>query len=134
MDVTSDNLEPLVRERLSYYGKIEVGTYVLDNVLASDVYGPSTLACRKSDLASLHPWKLPLCAGAVDEWFAAQHNPLCEARGPAPLASLGGLLMKHRRLHAEERRAYWSAGPPPPCVVIGRGLPFPRVFPGAQPH
>lgn len=73
VDVTSDNLEPLVRERLSYYGKIEVGTYVLDNVLASDVYGPLNVGLQEIGLGLATPMEVAQrVQAAFDEWFAAQ--------------------------------------------------------------
>lgn len=50
VDVTSDNLEPLVQERLRVYGKIGNGTYVLDNVLAGDVYGPLNVGLQEIGL------------------------------------------------------------------------------------
>jgi len=75
VDVTSDNLEPLVRERLAFYGKIEVGTYVLDNVLAGDVYGPLNVGLQEIGLGLATPMEVAeRVQAAFDEWFAAQQQ------------------------------------------------------------
>ncbi len=73
VDVTSDNLEPLVQERLAFYGKIEVGTYVLDNVLAGDVYGPLNVGLQEIGLGLATPEEVAQrVQDAFDQWFAAQ--------------------------------------------------------------
>jgi raffinose/stachyose/melibiose transport system substrate-binding protein len=73
VDVTSDNLEPLVRERLAFYGKVEAGTYVLDNVLAGDVYGPLNVGLQEIGLGLATPMQVAeRVQAAFDEWFAAQ--------------------------------------------------------------
>lgn len=54
-DVTSEDLEPLVRERLRYYDEIKVGTYVLDNVLAGDVYVPLNIGLQEIGLGLATP-------------------------------------------------------------------------------
>ncbi|NLM39800.1 MAG: extracellular solute-binding protein [Firmicutes bacterium] len=73
VDVTSDNLEPLVQERLAFYGKVDVGTYVLDNVLAGDVYGPLNVGLQEIGLGLATPAEVAQrVQDAFDQWFAAQ--------------------------------------------------------------
>lgn len=73
VDVTSDNLEPLVQERLAFYPKVEVGTYVLDNVLAGDVYGPLNVGLQEIGLGLATPAEVAQrVQEAFDIWFAAQ--------------------------------------------------------------
>lgn len=50
VDVVSDKLEPLVNERLGYYALMESGTYVLDSVLAGEVYLPINIGLQEIGL------------------------------------------------------------------------------------
>ena len=62
-----------MQERLAFYGKIEVGTYVLDNVLAGDVYGPLNVGLQEIGLGLATPEEVAQrVQDAFDQWFAAQ--------------------------------------------------------------
>lgn len=72
-DVTSDQLEPLVNERLGYYALMELGTYVLDSVLAGEVYLPINIGLQEIGLGLATPMEVAeRTQEAFDIWFASQ--------------------------------------------------------------
>ncbi|NMA60773.1 MAG: extracellular solute-binding protein [Firmicutes bacterium] len=73
IDVTSDQLEPLVNERLGYYALIETGTYVLDSVLAGEVYLPINIGLQEIGLGLATPMEVAeRTQEAYDVWKANQ--------------------------------------------------------------
>ncbi|BAS26203.1 ABC transporter substrate-binding protein [Limnochorda pilosa] len=70
--VTSDRLEPLAQERSRFYGRVG-GTYVLDNVLDSKVYGPLNVGLQEIGLGLSTPEAVAASVQrAYDAWKAAQ--------------------------------------------------------------
>lgn len=73
VDVTSDQLEPLVNERLRYYSLMESGTYVLDSVLAGEVYLPINIGLQEIGLNLATPMEVAeRTQEAYDFWKANQ--------------------------------------------------------------
>lgn len=71
IDVTSDQLEPLVNERLGYYSLMETGTYVIDNVLAGEVYLPINIGLQEIGLGLATPMEVAQrTQEAYDVWAA----------------------------------------------------------------
>ncbi|HHY09895.1 MAG TPA: carbohydrate ABC transporter substrate-binding protein [Firmicutes bacterium] len=73
IDVVSEELEPLVNERLGYYSQMDSGTYVLDDVLAGDVYLPLNIGLQEIGLGMATPMEVAEAVQeAFDYWFAEQ--------------------------------------------------------------
>lgn len=70
--VTSDKLEPLAQERARFYGKFG-GTYVLDNVLHAQVYGPLNVGLQEIGLGISTPEQVAAkVQKALESWRATQ--------------------------------------------------------------
>jgi len=70
--VTSDRLEPLAQERAQFYGKFG-GTYVLDNVLHAQVYGPLNVGLQEIGLGLSTPEQVAAkVQKALESWRASQ--------------------------------------------------------------
>ena len=73
IDVTSEDLEPLVQERIRYYDDIKVGTYVLDDLLAGDVYVPLNIGLQEIGLGLATPEEVAeKVQDAYEAWAANQ--------------------------------------------------------------
>lgn len=71
IDVTSDNIEPLVVERIRYYDDIEVYTEVLDNVLEGEVYLPLNVGLQEIGLGLATPMEVAeRVQEALEAWRA----------------------------------------------------------------
>jgi raffinose/stachyose/melibiose transport system substrate-binding protein len=71
IDVTSDQLEPLVNERIRYYEDIEVYTAVLDNVLEGEVYLPLNVGLQEIGLGLATPMEVAeRVQEALEAWRA----------------------------------------------------------------
>lgn len=74
IDVSSDQLEPLVNERLGYYAQMEVSTYVLDSFFEGEVYLPINIGLQEIGLGLASPMEVAQNAqDAFDAWFANQN-------------------------------------------------------------
>lgn len=70
--VTSDELEPLALERADFYGRYE-GTYVLDDVLASQVFNPLNVGLQEIGLGLSTPEDVASnVQKALENWQATQ--------------------------------------------------------------
>lgn len=73
VDVTSDQLEPLVIERIRYYEDILTTTEVLDNIFEGDVYTPINIGLQEIGLGFATPMEVAeRTQEAFDAWFARQ--------------------------------------------------------------
>lgn len=73
VDVVSDELEPLVNERLGYYALMESGTYVLDSFFVGEVYLPINIGLQEIGLGFATPMEVAeRTQEAFDAWFARQ--------------------------------------------------------------
>lgn len=73
IDVTSENLEPLVLERIRYYEDIDVYTEVLDNIFEGEVYNPINIGLQEIGLGFATPMEVAERAQeAIDAWRAKQ--------------------------------------------------------------
>ena len=73
IDVTSDNIEPLVVERIRYYEDILVTTEVLDNAFEGEVYTPINIGLQEIGLGFATPMEVAQrTQEAFDAWFARQ--------------------------------------------------------------
>lgn len=71
-DVTSDKLEPLAQERARFYGQFG-GTYVLDNALHAQVYGPLNIGLQEIGLGISTPEQVAAkVQKAFESWKATQ--------------------------------------------------------------
>ncbi len=71
IDVTSDNIEPLVVERIRYYDDIEIYTEVLDNVLEGEVYLPLNVGLQEIGLGLATPMEVAeRVQEALEAWRA----------------------------------------------------------------
>jgi len=70
--VTSDRLEPLAQERATFYGRFS-GTYVLDDVLDSQVYGPLNVGLQEIGLGLATPEEVAASVQrALEAWRASR--------------------------------------------------------------
>ncbi|MCR4401652.1 MAG: extracellular solute-binding protein [Firmicutes bacterium] len=70
--VTSDKLEPLAQERAQFYGRFS-GTYVLDNALHAQVYGPLNVGLQEIGLGISTPEQVAAkVQRALESWRATQ--------------------------------------------------------------
>ncbi len=73
VDVTSDNIEPLVVERIRYYEDIAITTEVLDNIFQGEVYTPINIGLQEIGLGFATPMEVAeRIQEAFDDWFARQ--------------------------------------------------------------
>ena len=73
VDVTSDQLEPLVIERIRYYEDILVTTEVIDNIFEGEVYTPINIGLQEIGLGFATPMEVAQrTQEAFDIWFARQ--------------------------------------------------------------
>lgn len=73
VDVVSDQLEPLVIERIRYYEDILVTTEVLDNIFEGEVYTPINIGLQEIGLGFATPMEVAeRTQEAFDDWFARQ--------------------------------------------------------------
>lgn len=73
VDVTSDDLEPLVIERIRYYDDILVTTEVLDNIFEGEVYAPINIGLQEIGLGFATPMEVAeRTQEAFDAWFVNQ--------------------------------------------------------------
>ena len=73
VDVTSDQLEPLVVERIRYYEDILVTTEVIDNIFEGEVYTPINIGLQEIGLGFATPMEVAQrTQEAFDDWFARQ--------------------------------------------------------------
>ena len=71
--ITSDKLEPILQERARFYGESNPGTYVLDNVLVSQVYNPLNIGLQEIGLGFATPEEVAeKIQKAFDAWFESQ--------------------------------------------------------------
>ena len=75
IDVTSDNIEPLVVERIRYYEDIAVTTEVLDNIFEGEVYTPINIGLQEIGLGFATPMEVAeRTQEAFDAWFARKQQ------------------------------------------------------------
>lgn len=73
LGVTSDQLEPLVLERIRYYDDILVYTEVLDNIFEGEVYNPINIGLQEIGLGLATPMEVAQrTQEAMDLWRAKQ--------------------------------------------------------------
>lgn len=71
-NVTSDRLEPLAQERARFYERVG-GTYVLDNVLDAQVYGPLNVGLQEIGLGLSTPEQVAAAVQrALEAWRASR--------------------------------------------------------------
>lgn len=73
VDVTSDDLEPLVIERIRYYEDIASTTYVLDDIFAGEIYQPLNIGLQEIGLGFATPMEVAeRTQEALDAWLQNQ--------------------------------------------------------------
>lgn len=58
LDVTSDNLEPIIKTRIAYYDQIQTSTYVIDDIFVGDIHLPINIGLQEIGLGVSTPMEV----------------------------------------------------------------------------